>query len=109
VTAVPGGQLTPGALSGPIAAAVKETEARHAAVAHLDALARRWGRAFETAGSALRAATPYLRGQELGERSRRLADERSDVTLLLQGLAHELKADSGFVRWLAAPSSANVA
>lgn len=109
MTAVPGDQLISGALSDRKAVAGKETETRHAAVAHLDALARRWGQAFETAASALRAATPYLGGQELGERSRRLAEERSDVTLLLHGLAHELKADS-FVRWPAiASSSANVA
>jgi hypothetical protein len=72
---------------------------------HLDALARRWWLAFETAGSALRAAGPYLGGQDLGERSRRLVEERSDVARLLQSLARDLQAESGFVRWLAAPTN----
>jgi hypothetical protein len=70
---------------------------------HLDALARRWWEALEAARSALRAADPYLDGPELGEGSRRLADERSDVARLLQSLARELQADSGFVGWFAAP------
>jgi hypothetical protein len=71
----------------------------------LDALARRWWKAFESAHSALRVAAPYLSGKELRERSCRLAEERSNVAPLLQRLARELQTDSRFVRWLAAPTS----
>jgi hypothetical protein len=70
----------------------------------LDALAGSWSKALESARSALRAAGPYLSGKELGERSSRLAEERSNVAQLLEGLARDLQAHTGYT-WLAAPTS----
>jgi beta-phosphoglucomutase family hydrolase len=70
----------------------------------LDALAGRWWAALETAEAALRTAGPYLGGQELGEHSRRLSQERSDAVQLLQGLAHDRQTDSPLLDWLAAPA-----
>jgi hypothetical protein len=71
----------------------------------LDALARGWWTALESARYALRVAGPYLSGKEPGERGFRLAEERSDVARLLESLARDLQADSRFVRLLAAPTS----
>jgi len=71
----------------------------------LDALARSWWKALESARSALRVAGPYLSGTELGERSSRLAEERICVARLLERLARELQTNSRFVRSLAAPKS----
>ena len=95
-----GGVITAGS------SAVEETETLSVTrrSPHLDALARRWSEAFETARSALRAAGPYLGAQELGERSRRLVEERSEVARLLESLARELQAHS-----LLAAANANAA
>jgi hypothetical protein len=71
----------------------------------LDALARSWWKAFESAYSALRVAGPYLTARERGERSSRLAEERSKVARLLESLACDLQADGRYVRRLAAPTS----
>jgi hypothetical protein len=75
----------------------------------LDALARSWWKALERARSALRVAGPYLSWTELGERSSRLAEERISVARLLEELAHDLQANSRFVRSLAAPKSLQTA
>jgi hypothetical protein len=71
----------------------------------LDALARSWWKALESARSALRVAGPYLSGTELGERSALLAEERICVARLLERLARDLQANSRFEHSLAAPKS----
>jgi HAD superfamily hydrolase (TIGR01509 family) len=68
----------------------------------LDALARRWWQAFGAARAALDVVGPVLSGQEVGERSRYLVDQRADVARLLEGLARDLHTDSWVVHWLAA-------
>jgi hypothetical protein len=50
------------------------------------ALVEHWLRAFETARSALSMAGPYLGPHEVGERSRRLAEERNEIAFLLRDL-----------------------
>jgi beta-phosphoglucomutase-like phosphatase (HAD superfamily) len=69
----------------------------------VDALAGRWWAAFEAAQSALRSAGRYLGAQEVGERGRRLAEERSEVVQLLQGLARDRHVEALLVQWLATP------
>src|SRR5262249_53915610 len=69
----------------------------------LDGLAGQWWAALDSAHSALRAAGNCLGGQELGERSRRLAQERGEIVRLLRDLGRELHTDSVLVDWLATP------
>ena len=71
----------------------------------LDALARSWWKALESARSALRVAGPYLSGTEIGERSALLAEERIYVARLLERLERDLQANGRFVRSIAAPKS----
>jgi hypothetical protein len=103
--AAPGGQLVFSAVASRVAVSVRKSETVSVSrqSLHLHALARAWWKAFESAQSALRAASPHLGGNELGERGRRLAEERSDVARLLESLARDLQVDSGSVRWLATP------
>jgi hypothetical protein len=105
--AVLGLQIASGAVASQVSASVWETKTLSVRrqAPHLDALARGWRRAFESAHSALRVAGPYLSGTDLGERSHRLAEERSNVARLLESLARDLQADSSFVRWLTDPTS----
>jgi hypothetical protein len=102
-----GDQFVSSAVASQVSGSVWETETLHAQrkSPHLDALARAWWKAFESAHSVLRVAGPYLSGNELGERGYRLAEERSNVAQLLESLARDLQVDSTFVRWLAAPTS----
>jgi hypothetical protein len=104
---VPGRQTVSSAVAGQLSALVGETAtwSGRRDSSQLDALARSWCKALESARSALRAAGPYLSGEELGERSSRLAEERSNVARLLESLARDLQADSSFVRWLTEPTS----
>jgi hypothetical protein len=104
---VPGRQTVSSAVAGQLSALVGETAtwSGRRESPQLDALARSWWKALESARSALRAAGPYLSGEELGERSSRLAEERSNVARLLESLARDLQADSSFVRWLTEPTS----
>jgi hypothetical protein len=105
-TTVPGRQTVSSAVAGQLSALVGETaRSGRRESPQLDALARSWWKALESARSALRAAGPYLSGEELGERSSRLAEERSNVARLLESLARDLQADSSFVRWLTEPTS----
>jgi hypothetical protein len=102
-----GRPITSGAVASEVSALAweRETLGLRRQAPHLDALARGWWKAFESAQSALRVAGPYLSGKELGERSSRLAEERIKVARLLESLAREPQADGGYVRWLAAPTS----
>jgi HAD superfamily hydrolase (TIGR01509 family) len=70
----------------------------------LDALAAHWWAALDAAQAALRAAGLSLSAQELGERGRRLSEERGETVQLLEGLAHELHTHSRLVDWVATPS-----
>jgi HAD superfamily hydrolase (TIGR01509 family) len=72
----------------------------------LDALASQWWAALDAAQAALRAAGPCLSPEELGERGRRLAAERTEAVGQLEGLAHDLHAQSRLLHWIAAPSTA---
>jgi hypothetical protein len=105
--AVPGRQDVSGVVAGQVSALAwgTETLSVRRQSPDLDALARGWWKAFESADSALRVAGTYLGGKELGERRSRLAEERSKVARLLESLARDLQADGSFVRWLAAPTS----
>lgn len=66
-------------------------------------LAVRWWAALDAAQSALHAAGPYVGAQESGERSHRLAAERSEITQLLQGLARDQHTAGWLLHWLASP------
>ena len=70
----------------------------------LDSVSVRWWAALDAARSALHAAAHELGAQELGERTRRLAAERSETIKLLQALAHDRHTASWILHWLAAPS-----
>jgi hypothetical protein len=61
---------------------------------YLNVLAARWRAAFDAARSALGVVGPYLDREELTERTRRLAEERSEVARLLQRLARDLQQGS---------------
>jgi beta-phosphoglucomutase-like phosphatase (HAD superfamily) len=69
----------------------------------LATLAGRSWMALETAQTALHAAQPHLSGEEIAERSRRLAAERVHTIHQLQALAHDEHADAPLLHWLAAP------
>jgi hypothetical protein len=56
----------------------------------LDALAALWRTALDAALSALHAADPAIGRDELAERSRRLAKERSDIAAIVHAIAREL-------------------
>jgi hypothetical protein len=101
VTAGSGCQLVSGTVSGRVSAAACEPQMLHVPQPSppVHALARAWWKAFESAQSALSAASPYLSGIELGQRLRRLGKERSEIAQLLESLARDMQADSGFVRW----------
>jgi hypothetical protein len=101
VTAGSGSQLVSGTVSGRVSAAACEPQMLHVPQPSppVHALARAWWKAFESAQSALSAASPYLSGIELGQRLRRLGKERSEIAQLLESLARDMQADSGFVRW----------
>jgi hypothetical protein len=101
VTAGSGSQRSYGAVSGRVSAAACEPQMLHVPQPSppVHALARAWWKAFESAQSALSAASPYLSGIELGQRLRRLGKERSEIAQLLESLARDTQADSGFVRW----------
>ena len=70
----------------------------------LELLAMRWWAALDAARSALGSAGHDLGAHEVGERTRHLATERSEVTQLLQGLARDQHTASWLLRWLAAPA-----
>jgi HAD superfamily hydrolase (TIGR01509 family) len=70
----------------------------------LDPLAAQWWTALDAAQSALRAASPYLSPQELGERGRHLVEERNVAVRELEGLAHDLHAHSQLLHLVATPS-----
>jgi hypothetical protein len=105
--AVPGPLTGSSAVASQLSALVGETETLggRRESRQLDALAGSWWQAFESAHSALLIAGRYLGGKELGERSYRLAEERSKVARLLETLAHDLQARGRFMRRLAAPTS----
>jgi hypothetical protein len=104
---MPGGQLVSNAVAREVSASVWETEALggRPQSPNLDGVAWAWSKALESAHSALGVAGPYLSGEELGERTQRLAEERRKVARLLECLARDLQADSGFLSGLAAPWS----
>lgn|SRR5262249_22321062 len=60
----------------------------------LETLAGHWWLALEAAQAALHSAALYLGGQELAERSRRLAEERNDAIRLLQRLEQDWQAST---------------
>jgi hypothetical protein len=56
-----------------------------------EALSAQWRTALDAAQAALRTAALSLDAQEVGERGRQLADERSYTAQLLETLARELR------------------
>lgn len=69
----------------------------------VDVLAQEWWVSFEAADRALRAAHGALSSEEIADRGRRLAAERTRIIALLRDLSRELHEGSRLVDWLAAP------
>ncbi len=63
----------------------------------------RWWAALDAARSAVHSAGPYIGALELSTQTSRLAAERHEIILLLQGLAREQRTAGWLLRWLAAP------
>jgi sirohydrochlorin ferrochelatase len=71
----------------------------------LDVLVRRWWEALDAAQAALRSARHCLAAEDLGERSRRFTQERTDVLQLLRRLRRDWQTESALLDGLLDPAA----